>query len=656
MKLTDRISKVLPRGGSLPDTVWERRHHWILVLLWAHVPVLVGFAIVRGFGLAHGLLQVIPIVVLGGLATFGRGGRGFRSGMAAAALMSCSAVLVHLAGGRTEMSFHFFVMIGVLSMYEDWFPFLVAVGFVVVQHGVMGVVDPNSVYDHADAWAHPWTWASIHGAFVLAASAVYVVSWRMNEEARELAAHALEEVEFLAYHDKLTGLANRAMFEDVLGMAIARAERHGLAVAVLYLDVDDFKMINDSLGHAAGDELLVQVSERLRSVTRQTDLVARQGGDEFLVLLADLEVLTDAYLHGAGAAYVAAETAAQRILEALRVPFTISGQELYSSASVGISVYPIDARDAVGLLRNADTAMYWSKRAEPGGYRTFSHEEVGADAQLTFATRLRRAVDQQNWMLHYQPLVELATGRMIGVEALLRWPDPAGGLIAPGEFIPLAEEMGLIEAIGAWVTEELCRQDEVWRAHGLELGLSFNLSARQLRQGKLASTLVRPFGEHGVDPRRVVIEITESAAMADPERTQWLFHDFRERGFRVAIDDFGTGYSSLSRLRHLPVDILKIDRSFVHDIPGDHPASSMVAGIIRLAEGVGMTPFAEGVETEEQRAFLLGAGCDLAQGHLFARAMPPEDIERFAPTLAETVRGLGEAVDTGRDASRLARP
>jgi diguanylate cyclase (GGDEF)-like protein len=656
MKLPERITNALPRGGSLPRDVWERRHRWILVLLWAHVPLLVGFAILRGFGVVHGLIQVIPIVVLGALATFGRGARGFRSGMAAAGLMSCSAVLVHLWGGRTEMSFHYFVMIGVLSLYEDWFPFLVAIGFVVVQHGVMGVADPSSVYDHADAWAHPWTWAAIHGAFLLAASAVYVVAWRMNEEARELAARALEEVEFLAYHDKLTGLANRAMFEDVLAMAIARAERHGLAVAVLYLDIDDFKMINDSLGHAAGDELLVQVSERLRSVTRQTDLVARQGGDEFLILLADLEVLTDAYLHGAGAAYVAAESAAQRILEALRVPFTISGQELYSSASVGISVYPIDATDGMALLRNADTAMYWSKRAAPGGYRTFSHDEAGVDSQLSFATRLRRAVDQENWMLHYQPLVELGTGKMIGVEALLRWPDPSGGLIAPGEFIPLAEEMGLIEAIGAWVTEELCRQDEEWRSRGLELELSFNLSARQLRQGKLASTLVEPFGAHGVDPRRVVIEITESAAMADPERTQWLFHDFRERGFRVAIDDFGTGYSSLSRLRHLPVDILKIDRSFVHDIPGDHPASSMVAGIVRLAEGVGMTPFAEGVETEEQRAFLLGTGCVYAQGHLFAAAMPPEEIERFRPTLADTVRALGEAVDTGRDASRLARP
>lgn len=272
------------------------------------------------------------------------------------------------------------------------------------------------------------------------------------------------------------------------------------------------------------------------------------------------------------------------------MPFSILGHEVYASASIGLSVFPTDASDAGALLKNADTAMYWSKRAAPGGYRIFSDDDVGAAAQLTLATRLRRAVEERSWMLYYQPLVELATGRMFGVEALLRWPDPMGGLIQPGEFITLAEEMGLIEAIGAWVTEELCRQDAEWRARGLELELSFNLSARQLRQGKLAETLMAPFDAHGVDPRRVVIEITESAAMADPERTQWLFHDLRERGFRVAIDDFGTGYSSLSRLRHLPVDILKIDRSFIRDIPGDHPASSMVAGIIRLAEGVGDDP------------------------------------------------------------------
>jgi diguanylate cyclase (GGDEF)-like protein len=657
MDVIGRITGILPHGGSLPDEVWERRHRWILALLWAHVPAIAAFALVRGYGPRHAVFEMAPVVALATFASFSKGGRGLRAGMAAAGLMSCSAVLVHLSGGLIEMHFHFFVMIGVLTMYQDWFPFLVAIGYVVVHHGVMGVVDPRSVYNHPAAWAHPWTWAAVHGGFVLAASAAYIVAWRMNEEARAVAAHAQEEVEFLAYHDKLTGLANRAMFEDLLGMALARARRHELGVAVLYLDIDDFKLINDSLGHAAGDELLLQVAERLQSITRQTDLVARQGGDEFLVLLADLEGAQEAHLHqGPGAAYGAAESAAQRIQEALRLPFLISGHDAYASASIGLSLFPADASDAGTLLKNADTAMYWSKRAAPGGYRVYTDDEAGAARQLTFATRLRQAVERHDWMLYYQPLVELETGRMRGVEALLRWPDPAGGLIQPGEFIPLAEEMGLIEAIGAWVTEELARQDAEWRVRGLELGLSFNLSARQLRQGGLVEALTEPFTSHGVDPHRVVIEVTESAAMADPERTQWLFHDLRERGFRVAIDDFGTGYSSLSRLRHLPVDVLKIDRSFVRDLPGDRPACSMIAGIVRLAEGLGMTPFAEGVETEQQRAFLVEAGFGLAQGYLFARPMPADEIEGYDAALVGGGEVPREAVDSGGSASRLARP
>jgi diguanylate cyclase (GGDEF)-like protein len=490
----------------------------------------------------------------------------------------------------------------------------------------MGVLDPRSVYNFPAAWNDPWTWAGIHGGFVLAASAAHIAAWKLNEVSDAKAKKAEAEVAFLAYHDKLTRLANRAMFEELLGMALARAERHDLAVAVLFLDLDDFKLVNDTLGHAAGDELLVQVAERLRSITRQTDLVARQGGDEFLLLLSDLEGSKHFVPGDEGSAYVAAETAAQRIQEALKTPFEVAGQELYASASIGLSVYPTDAADGVALLKNADTAMYWSKRSGPGGYRIFSPAEVGVPSHLSMGTRLRRAVEEQQWLLHYQPLVELSSGRMTGVEALLRWPDPSGGLIPPGEFIPLAEEMGLIEAIGAWVIEELCRQDEAWRADGLELGLSFNLSARQLRLRRLAESIVAPFEEHGVDPDRVVIEITESAAMADPERTQRILHDFRERGFRVAIDDFGTGYSSLSRLRHLPLDILKIDRSFILDVPADEHARSMVSGIIRLADGVGMTPFAEGVETEAQRAFLVASGCELGQGYLFARPMPPDEI------------------------------
>jgi diguanylate cyclase (GGDEF)-like protein/PAS domain S-box-containing protein len=762
MTVLDRITSVLPHGGSLPREVWERRHRAIVILLSAHVPLVVAFAVVRGYSFGHGLVESSAVAVFGLLAGQSRWSRGFRSMVAAVGLLTASAVLVHLANGAIEMHFHFFVMVGVLTLYQDWLPFLVAIGYVVLHHGVMGVLDPRSVYSHPAAWAHPWTWAAIHGGFVLAASAAYVVAWRMNEDARGEASESYRrlldsesrfreafenapigvglvgldgnflrvnqalsqmlgrstddlvgsgfqgfvhpedqaitsvslvelggiqgpsrteqrylkpdgrvvlaelsvslvrdaegipqylvcqieditdrrqaeaEVAFLAYHDKLTGLANRARLEDLLGMSLARAHRYDRAVAVLFLDLDDFKLVNDSLGHAAGDELLVQVADRLKTVTREADIVARQGGDEFLLLLADLD-RGEPSLGGTGA-YVAAESAAERIREVLRMPFDILGEELFVSASIGISVYPTDAADAAALLMNADTAMYWSKESGPAGFRVFAQEDVGEPNQLTLASRLRKGAERQDWTLHYQPLVELESRAVWGVEALLRWRDPGGGLISPGEFIPLAEEMGLIEAIGEWVVEELARQESAWREQGLDLEVSFNLSARQLRQRKLAERLLEPFDARGTDPHRVIVEITESAAMADPERTQWLLHEIRERGFRIAIDDFGTGYSSLSRLRHLPVDFLKVDLSFVRDIPADRHASSMVAGIIRLAEGVGMVPLAEGVESEDQRAFLLGAGCSVGQGYLFSRPVPAEEIAGVDGVVTRTAK------------------
>jgi diguanylate cyclase (GGDEF)-like protein/PAS domain S-box-containing protein len=760
------LKTVLPRGGSLPGHVWERRHRAIVFLLWAHVPGIAIFAVVRGNSLLHGLLEASTVAFFAGLASRSRPSRGFRSTMAALGLLTASATIVHLSGGVIEAHFHFFIMLGVLSMYQDWLPFLVSVGYVVVHHGVIGVLDPRAVYNHPAAWAGPWRWAAIHGALILAASIAYIVSWRLTEDSQaeatqsyrqlldsearfrgafesapigvalvgldgrflrvnqalcdmlgrsdddlvdadfaaithpddpamdgrsllrlaeedgggparteqrylsgaggsvwaELSVSAVHDeggdalylvcqieditdrkqaedsAAFLAYHDKLTGLANRAMFEDLLGMAIARARRYSLGVAVLSLDLDDFKLINNTLGHASGDEFLGQVAERLGTITRQTDLVARRGGDEFLLLLADIEGADELEPSTPEGAYVSAESAAQRIQEALREPFIVSGQELYASASIGLSVFPTDAADAGALLKNADAAMYWSKKAGPGGYRVFAQEDVGVPTQLTLATRLRRAVDEQSWILHYQPLVELASRRVFGVEALVRWMDPEQGMISPGEFIPLAEKMGLIASIGEWVIEEMCRQDVVWRAQGLELELSFNVSARQLQQQKLAEKILDPFEIHGVDPRRVVVEITESAAMADPERTQVMLHEFRERGFRVAIDDFGTGYSSLSRLRSLPADILKIDLSFVRDVPTDPQACSIVTGIIRLAEGLGMIPLAEGVETEAQRAFLMGAGCALGQGYLFSRPSPAEDIDLASrPTVPDGV-------------------
>jgi diguanylate cyclase (GGDEF)-like protein/PAS domain S-box-containing protein len=438
---------------------------------------------------------------------------------------------------------------------------------------------------------------------------------------------AEEQVAFLAYHDKLTGLPNRAMFEELLDLAMARARRHELSVAVVYADLDNFKLVNDSLGHEAGDELLRQLADRLREATRETDLVARQGGDEFLLLLADLErdVVGPATDPTDGAMLVA-ETVANRIHDSLQVPFVLNGMECYASVSLGISLFPQDSTDLRGLLKSADTAMYQSKTMGPGGYVLYSEDTGDPMSRLSFSTRLRKAVESRNWVLHYQPVVDLARGDMVGVEALLRWQDPNGGLIPPGEFIPLAEEMGLIEVIGDWVIEELCRQDAEWRRDGLSLEMNFNLSPRQLWQSEVVEKVMRPVETFGADPSNMVLEITESTAMADPERTQRLLWEFHAKGFRVALDDFGTGYSSLSRLKHLPVDILKIDRSFVRDVAVDSEAGSMVRAIIQLADGLGMTPLAEGVETEQEWRFLSDHGCRLGQGYHFSRPVPASEI------------------------------
>ncbi|MGH7540992.1 MAG: putative bifunctional diguanylate cyclase/phosphodiesterase, partial [Gemmatimonadota bacterium] len=436
---------------------------------------------------------------------------------------------------------------------------------------------------------------------------------------------AEERIAFLAYHDKLTGLPNRTMFDELLGLSLARAKRHDLGVAVVTVDLDDFKLVNDSLGHEAGDDLLVEFANRLGEATRETDLVARPGGDEFLLLLADLD-RTQQLAGGREGVSVAAESVALRIHEALRTPFTVDGTELYVTASLGISLYPDDAPDAPTLLKNAETAMFRSKRSGPGGYVLHSADDADAIVRLSLSTRLRRAVEQEQWMLHYQPLIALETAEMVGVEALIRWPEPNGGLVPPGEFIPLAEEMGLIETIGAWVVDEVCRQDAAWRADGLELAISFNLSPRQLWQDDIADRIVGPILDSGIDPSRVTVEVTESTAMTDPDRTLGKLHELHSRGLRLAIDDFGTGYSSLARLRYMPVDVLKIDRSFVRGLDRDPQNGSMVSAMIALASNLGMTPLAEGIETEAEWRTLVERGCALGQGFHFSRPVPAEEI------------------------------
>jgi diguanylate cyclase (GGDEF)-like protein/PAS domain S-box-containing protein len=444
---------------------------------------------------------------------------------------------------------------------------------------------------------------------------------------------AENQVRFLAYHDGLTGLPNRTMFEEALGLAMARARRHKLGVAVLFLDLDNFKLVNDSLGHNAGDELLREVASRLRAVNREEDLVARQGGDEFLILLADLREQEET------TAATIAEQVARRIQAELGRAFLLAGTEFFVTASMGIGLYPAGAESARELMQQADAAMYRSKRGAPGEYAFFSAETADPLIKLSLATRLRKAADREEWTLYYQPIVQIATGTMVGVEALLRWQEDPDNVVLPEHFLAVAEELGLMRPIGDWVLNEASRQAGEWLDAGLDLEVSVNLSIGQLFQPGLATRIGEGLKAARVPADRFLVEITESMAMTDPDRTSRILQDIHERGVRLAIDDFGTGYSSLSRLRQLPLDVLKIDRPFVRPLPDDRQAASAMRAIIQLARGLDMIPLVEGIETETQRTFLVEQGCPLGQGFLFSRPVSASAIERIAAeaSLAEPV-------------------
>ncbi len=441
------------------------------------------------------------------------------------------------------------------------------------------------------------------------------------------AKEAEERIQFLAHRDGLTGLPNGTVFRELADLAMARAVRGNLALAVLTLDVDGFKLANDTLGAEGGDRLLCEIAERLSGTIRETDTVARRGGDEFLILLADLE---RGEISEMQAPLLVAETIAGRIRDELTQPFEVEGTEVRISASVGISIYPDDADDVQTLLARSESAMLTSKRAGPGGFAAYDVGAVDSATKFEFVTKLRRAVERQEWELHYQPIVDLEAGAIQGVEALIRWRSEDGELIPPNEFIPLAEELGLIETIGDWVVEELVRQDEAWSAEGLHLEMGFNLSPRQFWQPDLAERILSRLNERRIDPAHVVVEITEDSAMHDPDRANAVLWDLHARGLRLALDDFGIGYSSLRRLQSLPVDVLKIDRSLVSEVDTNPKSAAIVGAFIQVGNSLGMTTLAEGIETEGEWRFLAERGCRLGQGFHFSRPVPASVIsERF---------------------------
>ena len=429
----------------------------------------------------------------------------------------------------------------------------------------------------------------------------------------------------LAYHDPLTGLLNRAGLAMRLEAALKRAGANG-SVALLSIDLDDFKLVNDGLGHAAGDQLLRQFAARLDQVRRPVDALARQGGDEF-VLLAELEADADGV--------AVASSLARRVAEQLEAPFTVGGAELRLGASIGASLYPTEAPDAGSLHRQADSAMYRAKETGSGfaAYRPGHSDPL---ARLAMATSLRRGLEDGALFLQYQPIYRLPDRELVGVEALARWRDPVRGLVGPDEFIPVAEKTGVINRLGDWVLEQVCEQARSWQARGLRPNIGVNVSPRQLPPAGFAAAVARTVAAHGLEPSRIVLELTESAWTLDAERTLPVLEQLTQAGFALALDDFGAGYSSLARLRSLPVKVIKVDRSFMNDFPEDPQAAAIVTATLALAHACGCDVVAEGVETEAQLQFLAGQGCRLVQGFGLGR---PQSSQQMTELLAADLVG-----------------
>ena len=432
--------------------------------------------------------------------------------------------------------------------------------------------------------------------------AIDVTAWQQSEK----------RLAHLAYHDPLTGLPNRSNVENQLGRELLSAVRDGVTIAALYIDLDQFKLVNDSLGHSAGDQVLREVAARIRATTRAGDLLARLGGDEFMLLCP-------------GLGPEAAEATAARILAALDPLLVIDGTEFRIGASIGIAMGPGDGDTAAEILKHADAAMYQAKRDGRDSFALFSDDAGNARRKLTLTARLRRALAEEQFVLHYQPVHELATGRLRGVEALVRWHDPECGLVPPGDFLPHAEETGLIVLIGEWVLESVCRQAAAWGELGLMPRMAFNASTRELRDDGYVARVVAALERHELQPGRMLIEVSE-AAMDEYDRTRRVLEQLHELGVVLALDDFGTEHSSLSRLRELPVQVLKADGSFLRGVPGDADGAAIVRAIATLGAGLGMDVVAEGIETVEQLEFAAAAGCGFGQGYHFSRPLPAAQV------------------------------
>ncbi|MDP2711292.1 MAG: EAL domain-containing protein [Solirubrobacteraceae bacterium] len=606
----------------MPDAIWSRRHRSIVVLLWLHVPLLAIFGIARGFGVWHSITELLLVASFAIVASIPGFGRATRSASAAIGLVACSALLIHFWDGQIEGHFHFFVVVSLLILYQDWLPFLLAFGFVVLHHGVLGTVVADSVYDHGAATANPWAWALVHGGFIAAASAANIVTWRATE-------HLLR--------DPLTGLSGRAIMFDRLRLGLIRARRRGQHAGVIFLDLDRFKLLNDSLGHAVGDRVLVTAGERLHDAVRAGDTAVRFGGDEFVVVCEDLE-----------APAVAVEIT-RRLMTALREPYRIGDHEIVLTVSAGIAVSELgDARSAEDLIRDADAAMYHAKESGKDRYVVFG--EAMRDRALTRFTdeiELRRAVAGGELCLRYEPQLALLSGRLRAVEAHVYWQHSRRGLLAPRDVLATAEEAGMVVPIGEWAITEACRQLSRWRRSGAaaDLTMSLNVSAEQLRDESLVAVIERALRVNELEPTALCLEIPEAAVTADPASAGAALGRLRATGVRLALDGFGTGHLSMSCLRQLRFDTMKLNRVYVRDL--DQPGGSAVLrGIVEMAHALGTPVTAKGVATGAQLRALRAIGCDAAQGPLLASPGPADEVGRLVTSPRRAATRKPELVES----------
>jgi len=727
----DALRVWLPVGGTLSHAAWLQRHRVIVALLWAHAVGLALFGMFAGYGLAHSGGEALFIVAAAIPASARHLNRRLRSASATIGLMTASALLVHLTNGLTEAHFHFFVMLAVVALYQDWLPFLVAIGFVLLEHGTVGVLLPHEVYDHAEAWNDPWQWAMIHAVFVAGLSAAMIAQWRfaeltqaerkraafiqsrlaaivtssndaivstdregrvtswnsgaehlfgytsaqmLNQRATEIlgislnaldverardgaAAHlevttrrsdgASVDVDLTlsvlrgesgatvgwsciarnvtdrkraeaalahqARHDALTDLPNRTLLRNEVDLAIATAASTDAQTALLILDLDRFKEVNDTLGHDHGDMLLCEVAARLSYALPPAAMISRLGGDEFGVLLPNTD-----------RAHIDTHVAA--MIASLREPFVLRGYRVEVDASVGIAVAPEHGTTFDVLFQHADVAMYVAKREGKGSNVYSADQDFHSPERLALMGELRHAIENQQLVLHYQPKVDCRNNQLLGVEALVRWPHAQRGLIAPDQFISLAEQTGLIGPLTQWVLRTALQQSREWRDRGMDVPVAVNLSTRNLHEANLVGVVEKALETYELPSSALVLEITESSLMANPDHALSVLTELSLAGVKIAVDDFGTGYSSLAYLKDLPVHELKIDRSFVKDMLQQPRNLAIVQSTVDLAHHLGMQVVAEGVEDQGTWELLGRVGCDMGQGYYLSRPVAADGI------------------------------